>query len=120
MSRILVVDDAQIMRNILSSMLEEAGHEVVGHAANAEEALALYIQLKPDLVTLDILMEGADGVTCLKNIIQEDSQARVLMITAQGHGPIEQEARESGAKGYIAKPIEREQLQAAVNQALDG
>lgn len=120
MSRILVVDDAQIMRNILSSMLEEAGHEVVGHAANAEEALALYIQLKPDLVTLDILMEGADGVTCLKNIIQEDPQARVLMITAQGHGPIEQEARESGARGYIAKPIEREQLQAAVNQALAG
>ena len=118
MSRILIVDDALIMRSILSAMLEKAGHEVAGNATNAEEALKMYKELKPDLVTMDILMEGTDGVTCLKDILREDPDARVIMISAQGHGPLEEQARAAGARGYVSKPIELETLQAVVTQAL--
>ena len=120
MSRILIVDDALIMRSILSAMLEKSGHEIVGNASNAEEALEMYRELKPDLVTMDILMEGTDGVTCLKNIMQEDADACVVMISAQGHAQLEEEARGAGARGYVAKPIELETLQAAVDKALAG
>ena len=118
MARVLIVDDALIMRSILSAMLEKAGHEVVGNATNAAEALEMFEELKPDLVTMDILMEGVDGVTCLKNIIQSDPDARVVMISAQGHGKLEQESREAGARGYVAKPIELDRLQAEVENAL--
>jgi two-component system chemotaxis response regulator CheY len=118
MARVLIVDDALIMRRILGTLLEKSGHEVVGNASNANEAKALYQELHPDLVTMDILMEGADGVTCLKQIIQTDPDARVIMITAQGHGQLERQSRAAGARGFVAKPIEQDALQAEVQNAL--
>ena len=118
MATVLIVDDALIMRSILSAMLEKAGHEVVGNATNAEEALEMYEELKPDLVTMDILMEGTDGITCLKQILELDPDARVVMISAQGHGRQEEASREAGARGYVAKPIEVDALQRELNHAL--
>lgn len=120
MASILIVDDALIMRNILSTMLGHAGHEIVGEAANAGEALALFRKLKPDLVTMDILMEGRDGLTCLEDILEVDPAARVLMISAQGHGELERRARAAGAIGYVAKPIDTEGLLREVDRALAG
>lgn len=118
MARILIVDDAMIMRNILAVMLEKCGHEVVGTSGSAEDALAQYRQLRPDLVTMDILMEGRDGIDCLKSIRAFDPRARVIMISAQGHGLKEIEAREAGAIGYVSKPIQLEALQGEVQRAL--
>lgn len=120
MARVLIVDDALIMRSILGTMLDKAGHEVVGTAGNAGEALDKFRELAPDLVTLDILMEGVDGITCLKQILEMDPDARVIMISAQGHGHQAEEAIETGARAYVAKPIELENLQAAIRTALAG
>ena len=118
MARVLVVDDALIMRSILGTMLEKAGHEVVGSAGNADEAVELYQSLQPDLVTMDILMEGEDGISCLRKIRVLDPAARVIMISAQGQSQLENTAREAGASGYVAKPIEIETLQGEVERAL--
>lgn len=118
MARVLIVDDAMIMRNILGVMLEKCGHEVVGTAGNADDALSLYQQLMPDFVTMDIIMDGRDGIDCLKSIRKVDPAARVIMISAQGHGIKEIEARESGAIGYVSKPIQLEALQGEVQRAL--
>lgn len=118
MARIMIVDDALIMCNILSTMLQKAGHEIVGTAANADEALELYQRLEPDLVTMDILMEGIDGVTCLRELMKIDPDARVIMISAQGQGQLEKEARDAGARGYVTKPIDVENLLRTVEHAL--
>jgi len=118
MARVLIVDDAMIMRNILGTMLEKCGHEVVGTSGTADDALSKYQQLKPDFVTMDILMEGRDGIDCLKAIRAFDPDARVIMVSAQGHGLKEIEAREAGAIGYVSKPIQLEALQGEVQRAL--
>src|SRR4051812_26674557 len=84
MARILIADNASFMRSCLKYIFENAGHQVIGMAKGGQEALELYGQLKPDLVTLDILMEGMDGIAALGHIMKEDPKARVIMVTALG------------------------------------
>ena len=118
MARILVVDDAQIMCKILQAMLEKAGHEVVGIAYSGREALDMYRRIRPDLVTLDIQMPGGDGLSCLEDIRAIDRDAIVIMVTALGRGPAEEESREKGASGYLVKPFQPEQLYEAIDHCL--
>ena len=118
MARILIVDDARIMRNILSFMLEKAGHEVVGEASDGAQALKLYGELRPDLVTMDIQMEGGDGITYLKEIVHLDPDAKIIMVSAQGHDQVKEEARGCGAVGYIAKPFQKAALLEEIQSAL--
>ena len=106
MAKVLIVDDVLIMRNILRVMLENAGHEIVGNAEDGQQALEMYAELKPDLVTLDIQMEGGDGITSLKNIIKNHPEARVLMVSAVGHENIKELAFNLGAVGYVTKPFQ--------------
>ena len=80
--RVLIVDDALIMRKRIREIAEQAGWQVVGEAENGEEAVALYRQHLPDMVTLDIVMPKMDGVSALKQIMQADAHARVVMVSA--------------------------------------
>jgi len=118
MAKILVVDDAQIMVRILQRMLEKAGHEVVGVAYSGREALDMYKKTRPDLVTLDIQMPGGDGLNCLEDIRAIDRDALVVMVTALGRGPAEEESREKGAAGYLVKPFQPEQLYDVIDHCL--
>jgi len=110
MGRILIADDAKIMRNILRLILEKAGHEVVGEAADGQEALAVYTEVRPDLVTLDIHMEPVDGISCLREIMQLDPGARVLMVSAIGQQSKIEEASKLGALGYVTKPFQQHEI----------
>jgi two-component system chemotaxis response regulator CheY len=82
--RLLIVDDAVIMRMRIREIAREAGWTVVGEAANGQEAVARFRELNPDLVTLDIVMPVKDGVTALREIRQEHPQARIIMVSAGG------------------------------------
>jgi len=110
MARILIADNAAFMRSCLKYIVENAGHTVVGMAKGGEEAVELYGQLKPDLVTLDILMEGMDGLAALREIVKEDPQARVVMVTALGQDQVQEEARQMGSSGYIRKPFKPDEI----------
>jgi two-component system, chemotaxis family, chemotaxis protein CheY len=106
MARILIADNASFMRSCLKYIVENAGHEVVGMAKEGREAVHLHEQLKPDLVTLDILMEeGMDGIAALGTIIKDHPSAKVIMVTAMGQDQVQEEARKLGAVGYIRKPF---------------
>lgn len=118
MARILVADDARIMRNILRLILEKHGHQVVAEAANGEEALRLYAEVQPDLVTLDIHMEPGDGISCLRQLMAVDSSARVLMVSAIGQQVRIDEALGLGAAGYVTKPFQQSEIDRQVKQAL--
>ena len=99
-------------------MLEKAGHKVVGKAVNGMQALEMYNTLKPDLVTMDIQMQGGDGMSVLEKIIDLDTLAKVIMVSAVGHEVKENEARSKGAVGYVSKPFQVAALLEQTQKAL--
>lgn len=118
MAKILIVDDCEVMRGILRRMLENGGYDVVGEASNGKEALEMYGEYNPDLVTMDIQMLGVDGLEVLKEILRSDSSAKVIMVTAVLNDPLKDKALDSGAVGYISKPFRMDLLHAQVGIAL--
>ncbi len=108
--RLLIVDDALIMRKRIRDIAEEVGWQVAGEAKNGEEALALYEQEKPDLVTLDIVMPKMDGVEALKQLIASDPKARVVMVSAVDQKAKLTECIQTGALDFIVKPFEKIRL----------
>ncbi|MGN7477296.1 response regulator [Solibacillus silvestris] len=110
MPTVLIVDDALFMRAAIGNMLKEFGFDVVGEASNGKEAVALYDQLQPDLVTMDITMPVMTGIEAVKRIIEKHADAKIIMITALGQQNKIKAAIESGAKDFITKPFQPEQL----------
>ncbi|EKD22368.1 MAG: chemotaxis response regulator [uncultured bacterium] len=120
MAKIVVVDDASFMRGSLKFILETAGHEIVGMGKDGAEAEQLYKELMPDLMTMDILMKGVDGLTALKKIRENYPEAKIVMVTALGQETKEAEARDLGAAGYIRKPFKQKEIVDAVAAVLAG
>ena len=108
--RILITDDALFMRVTLKNILTQHGYEVVGEAENGAEAVKLYDELKPDLVTMDITMPEMDGIEALKQIRAADGDANVVMCTAMGQKSMVVEAIQAGAKDFIVKPFQPERV----------
>jgi two-component system chemotaxis response regulator CheY len=106
----LIVDDALIMRKRIRDIAERVGWEVVGEASNGEEAVAMYRQVSPDLVTLDIVMPGMDGVAALKAVMADDPNARVVMVSAVDQREKLTECIETGALDFIVKPFDATRL----------
>jgi two-component system chemotaxis response regulator CheY len=123
MANILIVDDSKFMRKMLSDILTEQGHQIVGEAENAKEAEDLYKKLKPNLVTLDIIMpkvEGEEAIDALKAMIKEDPQAKVLMVSAMGQEEVVKECLKMGAKDFIVKPFQPPKVAGVVKAVLNG
>ena len=118
MARILVVDDAAFMRKMVSDALIKGGHEVVGEAGNGQEAIARFQELKPELMTLDITMPEKDGLSALKEIVQLDPGARVIMCSALGQESKVLEAVKAGAKDFIAKPFQAQRVLTAIEKVV--
>ena len=118
MANVLIVDDSKLSRRMLTSILEGIGHEVVGEAVNGEEGLRMYKELHPDLVTMDITMPEMDGLKCLREIMEYDDEAKVIMITAAGQSKNMCEAIKEGAKEFICKPYEVEQVINSIREIL--
>jgi two-component system chemotaxis response regulator CheY len=117
-ARILIVDDAAFMRMMLSDILVEKGIEVVGEAKDGEEALRLFKELKPDLVTMDIVMPGVGGIESIKEVLKIDPAAKILVVSALGQQALVKEAVEAGAKGFLVKPFKPEKVIEEVEKIL--
>jgi two-component system chemotaxis response regulator CheY len=118
MARILIVDDAKFMRMTLSNILKKANHEVVGEGENGLDAIQLYRELNPDLVTLDITMPEMSGLDAMKAIKKEFPYAKVIMCSAMGQQKMVVEAIEAGAKDFIVKPFDENRVLDAINRVL--
>lgn len=108
--RLLIVDDAVIMRMRIREIAREAGWTVVGEAANGQEAIARFRELTPDLVTLDIVMPVKDGVTALREIRQEHPGARIIMVSAVDQREKLMECIRLGALDFVVKPFNKASL----------
>ncbi|GAA5262617.1 MAG: Response regulator receiver protein [Methanomicrobiales archaeon 53_19] len=106
MGRILIVDDTLFMRTLLKNILFSGGHEIVGEAGDGAEAVEKYQALKPDLVTMDVVMPKMNGIEALKEIKKFDPGAKVVMCTAVGQEQMVKLAIKTGARGYVVKPFQ--------------
>src|ERR1700750_2514582 len=102
------------MRKMVSDALTKGGHEVVGEAGNGVEAVTRFQELKPELTTLDITMPEKDGLTALKEIVQLDPAARVIMCSALGQESKVLESIKLGAKDFVVKPFQADRVLEAV------
>ncbi len=119
MKHILVIDDSGFARRTLRRMLEEAGY-TVEEAKDGNEALEKYFLRRPDVVLLDLVMEGMDGLTVLRKIRELDPSAFVLIATADVQSSTQQEARSLGAAGYLRKPFNTGEVLDAISKVLAG
>jgi len=119
MARILIVDDSAFMRAKLRVMLESGGHEVVGLAPNGKQALEMFASLHPELVTLDYMMAGKNGEEVLREMVQQDPEARVIMISGSGDRTIEERALQIGARLFMEKPIVPTEILKVIDQVME-
>ncbi len=116
MCRLLIVDDAMIMRRLIRDVAAEAGWEVAGEAGNGAEAVALYESLRPDLVTMDLVMPVMDGNEALRRIRSADPEARVVVITALDQKQTLLNSIRDGAMDFIVKPFDRDRVVSLLNK----
>ena len=116
--RVLVCDDAIFMRTMISDILSGAGYEVVGEAETGVQAIERYKQLKPDLVTMDIVMPDMGGIDAVREIVKDDPNAKILMCSAMGQQALVVEAIQAGAKDFVVKPFQPSRVLEAVQRVL--
>ena len=108
---ILIVDDAAFVRIKLKKIVEKMDFaEVVGEAANGEDAVSLYKDLKPDLVTMDLIMPNRDGIQAIEDIMTFDKEANIIVVSAMGQQMSIDEVVEKGVKEYIKKPFKDDEV----------
>ena len=115
---VLICDDAIFMRTMLKDILKQSGFEIVGEAQTGKEAVQLYAQLKPDLVTMDIVMPDMGGIGAVRAIVKEDANAKILMCSAMGQQALVIEAIQAGARDFVVKPFQPSRVLEAVQRVL--
>ena len=115
---VLVCDDAIFMRTMVSDILEKAGFEVLGQAESGVQAIEKYKQLKPDFVTMDIVMPEMGGIDAVREIRKLDPNAKILMCSAMGQQALVVEAIQAGAKDFVVKPFQPSRVLEAVQRVL--
>ncbi|MFD1067562.1 response regulator [Oceanobacillus locisalsi] len=116
--KILIVDDAAFMRMMIKDILTKNDFEVVGEAQDGNEAVEKYKEQQPDLVTMDITMPEKDGLQALKEILQINPDAKVIMCSAMGQQAMVIDAIQVGAKDFIVKPFQADRVIEAIQKAL--
>lgn len=120
--KVLVVDDAVFMRKMIGDILKKEGYEISGEAENGKEAVDKYAESKPDLVTMDIVMPKVgdiDGIGAVKQIMQKDPKAKILMVSAMGQHALVVEAIQAGARDFVTKPFQPSRVIEAAKRVLE-
>jgi len=118
MGKIMIADDSDAIRLVLKDILSIGEHEIVSEATDGVEAVDFYKNNIPELLLLDLAMPKKDGLTVVKEIIQFDPNAKIILITASDDQKIIQECLDSGAKSYISKPFDFKGVLKAITEIL--
>jgi two-component system chemotaxis response regulator CheY len=118
--KLLIVDDSNILRKAIRRYLDNGSVEIVGEAGNGKEALRLFQELSPELVTIDITMPEMDGLATLAELMKINSNVKVLVITALRDEATGLKALKLGAKGFLPKPFTEESINNAVQKIIGG
>lgn len=113
----MIIDDSAFMRMMLKDILGKNGHEI-SEAENGRDGVEKYTNMKPDLVAMDIVMPEVTGIEAVREIMKNDPEASIIMISALGQEAMVKEALEAGAKDFIVKPFKKEKVVETVNRLL--
>jgi len=117
--RVLIVDDAVFARTIIKKVIADLDYaEIIGEASDGYEAIEAYKKLKPDLITMDLVMPGKGGIEAIEEILKISNSVKILVVSAVGQEHLIMEATEKGAKDFIQKPINKEDLKRSINNLL--
>lgn len=116
--RIMVVDDSRLVRVQMEDVLEGTEYQVAAYCPSGEDAIRRYAEIAPDLVTMDIIMKGMDGLDAAEIILRDHPEARIVMISSLAYGDTFERAKSIGTKGFVDKPFHQEQLLKVFEQAL--
>ena len=116
--RIMVVDDSRLVRVQLGDVLEGTDYEIAAYCRSGEDAIARYAEVNPDLVTMDIIMQGMDGLDASELILKEHPDARIVMVSSLAYEDTFERAKAIGARGFVDKPFHQEQLLRVFAEAL--
>jgi two-component system chemotaxis response regulator CheY len=110
MTRVMIVDDTELVRMVIRDTLVKYGYEVVAEAADGQEAIQKYGQIKPELVLMDITMPNMNGEEALQKLLVMDPEAKVIMCSSLGKQAVITESMKIGAMGYIVKPFKLNEM----------
>lgn len=110
MKKVLIVDDAIFMRNTLKLILEKYDYQVVGMAEDGEEAINLFKELEPDIITMDITMPRKSGLEALREIRSLSDSVKIVMVTAMGQETMVRDAIVNGASNFVVKPFREQKI----------
>lgn len=116
--RLLIVDDSSVMRRTIEKNLQEYDLEIIGEASNGVEAIEIVKDEMPDVITLDITMPEMDGIACLEEIMKIHPEAKVMIITALSDKLTGLTALDKGARGFMFKPVNSQDLARAFDKLL--
>jgi DNA-binding NarL/FixJ family response regulator len=116
--RVLIVDDSPFSRNLIADALIDGGYEVAGQAGDLDECLEQFRTHRPDVVTMDMVMPGADGLECIRALKMEDPDVKVIIVSSMKDDELVQEAKKLRVAGYVQKPVNADELVAAVRSAV--
>lgn len=116
--RIMVVDDSRILQLLLEDVLEGTDYEIAAYCQDGEEAVDQYEEVKPDLVTMDIIMPGIDGLEAARVILEKHPDARIVMVSSLAYDDAIDEAKDIGTKAFIYKPLDQEEVVATFERVL--
>lgn len=119
MAKILIVDDSKTSRKFLRNMLEQAGHEIVAEAVNGAEGVEKFRIYRPDITTMDITMPVLCGIDAVKDIIEIDPDAKIIMVTAAGQKANMIEALKKGAADFIQKPFDMDVIVNTIEKVME-
>ena len=115
----MIADDSDAIRLVLKDILSIGKHTVVAEATNGDDAVNLFFKASPDLLLLDLAMPKKDGLTVLKEIIEKNSKAKVILITASDDQKIINKCLQIGASSYISKPFDFKDVLKQINDSLN-
>ncbi len=115
---VLIVDDIPFVRKTLKQILLNLGYRIAGEAENGDEAVKLFHETKPDLVTMDLVMPIMNGVEATRRIIHSNPSAKIVILSAMMQENLVTEAIIAGAKDYIMKPFQTDEVSRILNQVL--
>ena len=118
MAKIMIADDSDAIRLVLSDILSIGEHEVIGEAVDGADAVEKYSQIKPDVLLLDLAMPKKDGLTVVKEVIQNDSNAKIILITASDNQKVIHDCLNAGAIAYISKPFDFDNVLKIISNAV--
>jgi len=116
MKTVLIVDDSAFMRRLIKKIILKNNFDVVGEANNGKLGVEKYKELRPDLVTMDLIMDEMNGLDALKEILEFDPDANVIMVSSMGQDVIVRDAIVLGAKNFLLKPLDEEQVMEAIKK----